>query len=1260
MSGKLYSRIHSLLPVDKFRLLKMAGRPNPGANLESEITAAEQRKKYRSQNLPKPELNESLPIFAKKDRIIAALKKERVCVITGETGSGKTTQLPLMCLLAGKGKNGKIGCTQPRRIAALTVADRLRQEIGRADAVGHAIRFDDSDSEDSYIKVMTDGILLAETQKDPWLNEYETIIIDEAHERSLNIDFLLGIIKTLLNKRDNLSLIITSATIDTAKFSKAFDNAPVIEVSGRMYPVQTIYAVQDEEEETSLAEKALKAFRTHCTVSAGDVLAFFPTEQDIREFCDSMAGFSDVHCLPLFARLPAAQQKSIFLPSDRRKVIAATNIAETSITVPGIRYVIDTGFARISSYSAHSRTTLLPVRKISKSSADQRKGRCGRTANGVCIRLYGEKDYKERELYTAPEIQRQNLAEVLLKMHSLKIHDPDSFPFIDKPKRRNISEGYRILTELGALRKSGNSWILTAQGRQMAHFPLDPKMSRILIEAARRGCLEQAAIVVSVLTIQDPRERPQGKEKEADLAHRRHMNADSDFLSLLGLWELFRQERDTVGLRRFCRENFLSFRRMKEWLDIREQIRRILAERRLVSSAKNSGDLNETLHKSILSGFIAHIACRKNRDIYTNAAGREVMIFPGSAVFGNGSEWIMSAEQVETSRLFARNVANITAGWIEEAGAALCRKTYTDIHWDEKANTVRARLKLGIFGMPLSADRTVNYGEINPEKACEVFIREALVAGRYTPDHQTAGIPFLDHNKREMEAIREMENRNRRRDLLIDNESLYRLYREQLPRIYSFSLLEQSVRRNMPDFLCFRQEELMLRPNETDAGLFPDFITAGNTQLDLTYEFLPDSGRDGLTIQVPLAESARLDALLPDWLVPGMLEEKVIHIMKGLPRQFRRRLVPLRENLELVMKRIVYAQGSFYGQLSEILYSEFRLDCPEEMLREISLPDWLRARIALVDGRKQEIRASRDKSILTEKKQEASKQLEQKKTGYEQADIQSWPDYDFIKTVIVANKHNISAEFHPGLAAEDNGINLRLFAGKEQRNLAHREGTVRLAMRELKDQIIMIIKTGPVASGPGKYLKKHYPETRLHESMVRETCRSLYPEKGIFTKADYADWLLFCRENLTEKYGETKAALEQTLLLCVELDAWLSGQLYASHAHKAVHDFLQDRINQLSGLGGNKKWLFFHPEELRTLQRFLKGLRIRSERGISSPFRDAEKNMPVAHVYRRTAEMHGERKREYLLMLYDLELSVFAPEVRGRRKISVKDLEEFA
>ena len=877
-----------------------------------------------------------LPINARKADIIQAIQAHPVVIISGETGSGKTTQIPKFCLEAGRGTAGMIGCTQPRRIAAMTVARRIAFELGQdlGQSVGYKIRFDDHTPPTAHIKLMTDGILLAETQQDRFLTQYDTLIVDEAHERSLNIDFTLGLLRRLVKNRPDLKLIITSATIDTEKFSKAFDDAPVIEVSGRMFPVETIYAPitgseDGNPEDQGYVEAAGEAASNLISKTrTGDILIFMPTEQDIGETMEILRGKlrDGISILPLFARLSAKEQTRVFATGPGRKVVVSTNVAETSLTIPGIKYVIDTGLARIPSYSPRTRTTALPVAPISQSSANQRKGRCGRVENGVCIRLFDEDDFNGRPFFTSPEIVRSNLAEVILRMLSLKLGDISSFPFIDPPAPKSIKDGFDTLMELSAIRRAPQKGkktgqgklILTPMGQTMARLPMDPKLSRILIQAAEAGCLKEAGIITTALTVSDIRQRPADKAQAADQKHAAFRDPTSDFITLLNIWQACettgRQLKSRSKLRKWCIENYLSFKRLREWQDIHRQITKMLKDHDIVDKGKGPGQqalgkpgrsehpekksgendtanpLYTAIHKSLLYGYLAGIAHKKEKNLYTAAKGQQALIFPGSGLFNKAGTWIMAAEFVKTSQLFARGVANIDPAWLEEIGKDLCTRTYTDPRWEKKRGEVVADEQVSLFGLVIVNGRKIAYGKVNPQEASEIFIRHALVQGEvFRP------FAFMAHNQALIRDLETLEDKTRTRDILATEDDLFIFYQSRLPTPFYDVRSFAKFLKDLKDDKALRMTREDIQKAHVDQetlSRFPDRLEMTQGEFALEYTFDPGTEADGVTIKVPAEAAAMVSKHRVDRLVPGLFEEKITALIKALPKQYRRKLTP--------------------------------------------------------------------------------------------------------------------------------------------------------------------------------------------------------------------------------------------------------------------------------------------------------------------------------------------------------------------------------
>src|SRR4051812_44263964 len=843
----LHSRLRELTLRDEHRLVRRldklrrttddGARPKALAGLVGDIERAEARVARRRATVPEriaypPEL----PVSARRDDLLAAIRDNQVVVVAGETGSGKTTQLPKMCLELGRGVRGAIAHTQPRRIAARTVAERIAEElrVPLGAAVGFAVRFSDRSSEDTLVRVMTDGLLLAEVKRDPLLRRYDTIVVDEAHERSLNIDFLLGVVKRILPRRPDLKLIITSATIDPQRFSAHFGDAPIVEVSGRTYPVEVRYRPvedSDRDQEDSIADAVEELQRE----GPGDVLVFLSGEREIRDTADVLRGRlrADVDVLPLYARLSAAEQQRVFQRHSRRRVVLATNVAETSLTVPGIHYVVDPGTARISRYSARLKVQRLPIEPISQASADQRKGRCGRVADGICIRLYDEQDYEERPRFTDPEIQRTNLASVILQMAAAGLGDIEDFPFLDPPDRRQIRDGVNLLEELGALRAGK----LTKLGRRLADLPVDPRMGRMVLEADKLGCATEVIVVAAALSIQDVRERPQDKQAQADQSHARFADEDSDFIAYLNLWSYLRELRRELSSNQFrkrCLAEYLHHLRIREWQDLVEQLRQ--AAKGIGVTFNRTAAEPRDIHVAVLSGLLSHIGLRDGRE-YVGARGARFAIFPGSSLARKNPDWVMAAELVETSRLWGRTVARLDPQWIEPLAGHLLRRTYSEPRWSGSRGSVVATERVTLFGLPIVTDRTVQYGRIDPELSRELFIRRALIEGDWKSRHE-----FLAENQRLVEEVEALEDRARRRDILVDDAALYGFYAAGPPGdLVAAALFARgggAARRDEPGLLTFPRE-LLLRGTPDDPRDWPDTWKQGDLELELSYRFEP-------------------------------------------------------------------------------------------------------------------------------------------------------------------------------------------------------------------------------------------------------------------------------------------------------------------------------------------------------------------------------------------------------------------------------------
>ena len=939
----------------------------PTSKLEAELAELVEASKAlyqaRQERMPTITYDDSLPVSARRDEIIKAIQENQIVIIAGETGSGKTTQLPKMCLEAGRGLTGQIGHTQPRRIAARSVAERISDElqVKLGEAVGFQVRFTDESQEDTLIKLMTDGILLAEIQQDKFLQKYDTIIIDEAHERSLNIDFLLGYLKRITAQRPDLKVIVTSATIDVERFSRHFNDAPIIEVSGRTYPVEVRYQpllsksdFEELDEDQSMEQGILDAVtlliaeeRETGYRGAGDILVFLPGEREIRETAELLRreALQGVEVLPLYARLSSSEQQRIFKPHGGRRIVLSTNVAETSLTVPGIRYVIDPGLARISRYSVRSKVQQLPIEKISQASANQRAGRCGRVAEGVCIRLYDEEDFNGRPEFTDPEIFRTNLASVILQMANLRLGAVEKFPFVEMPEKRMINDGYRALTELGALRGDR----LTTIGRQLAKLPIDPKLGRMLIAANDHHVLKEVAIIVSALSVQDPRERPQDKKTQSDQCHAVDKDENSDFMVLLNLWQRYEEQRQELSqnqLRQYCRKQFLNFMRMREWRDIHRQI--LIACKQLgFKEVEHEERQYDSIHRALLAGLFTQVANKMDESKeMLGCRSRKLSIFPGSMLFKRPPQWVMAAELVETSKLYARIVAKIDPQWVEDYAAPFVKRQYFDPHFERNQGRVVAFEQVSLYGLILVAKRRIDYGHVNPEDAREVFIRQALVEGGLK-----SKAAFYRQNAELIKSVETQEAKLRTRDILVDDEAVFAFYNERLPAdVRNQKSVEYFAKRN-PDALNMTRDDLINQDVSVDEYAFPDNYSLNGVALPIDYEFAPGQQKDGATLKVPvgLLRQLTLDEL--GWAVPGYVKERCESLIRALPKALRRRFVPIPQFVERIYPNLSKDKGDLLEQLSLQIKRETLIDIPFTEWNADKLEGHLTLNIDVIDER---------------------------------------------------------------------------------------------------------------------------------------------------------------------------------------------------------------------------------------------------------------------------------------------------------------------
>ncbi|MEV0371356.1 ATP-dependent RNA helicase HrpA [Streptomyces sp. NPDC050636] len=969
------------------RIRKPEARAAVLAEIAEGVEEAELRVAQRRAAMPAVTYPEELPVSQKKDDILAAIRDHQVVIVAGETGSGKTTQIPKICLELGRGVRGLIGHTQPRRIAARTVAERVAEELKTplGEAVGWKVRFTDQVGGDTLVKLMTDGILLAEIQTDRELRQYDTIIIDEAHERSLNIDFILGYLAQLLPKRPDLKVVITSATIDPERFSRHFGDAPIVEVSGRTYPVEVRY--RPLLEEGGQAANNLEGDRDQITAicdavdelqaaGPGDILVFLSGEREIRDTADALnkKALPATEVLPLYARLSHAEQHRVFQRHTGRRIVLATNVAETSLTVPGIRYVIDPGMARISRYSFRTKVQRLPIEPVSQASANQRKGRCGRTSDGICIRLYSEDDFLTRPEFTDAEILRTNLASVILQMTAADLGDIEKFPFIDPPDRRNIKDGIDLLSELGALdtkQKSPQSGQkgqrLTPVGRKLSQLPVDPRLARMVLEADRNGCVREVMVIAAALSIQDPRERPSDKQQQADQQHARFKDETSDFLAFLNLWRYVREQQKTLSssaFRRMCRTEFLNYLRIREWQDIYSQLRTVVKTMGIHLSEEDAAP--DHIHTSLLSGLLSHIGLKDTdaKNEYLGARSAKFAVFPGSALFKKPPRWIMSAELVETSRLWARVNAKIEPEWVEPLAQHLVKRTYSEPHWEQKMAAVMAYERVTLYGVPLVAQRKIAYGRIDPEASRDLFIRNALVEGDWRTHHQ-----FFHDNRKLLGEVEELEHRARRRDILVDDETLFDFYDQRIPAdVVSGAHFDSWWKKKCqeePELLNFEHSMLINESAETvTKDDYPDSWRQGKLKFKVTYQFEPGADADGVTVHVPLQVLNQVSSEGFDWQIPGLREQLVTELIRSLPKPIRRNYVPAPNFAARFLDSTVPLQGALTSSLAAGLQQMVGVPVEAADFDTAKVPDHLKITFRVVDERRHKLAEAKDLEAL--------------------------------------------------------------------------------------------------------------------------------------------------------------------------------------------------------------------------------------------------------------------------------------------------------
>ncbi|MEU6805839.1 ATP-dependent RNA helicase HrpA [Streptomyces neyagawaensis] len=1044
------------------------------AEIEAEVAKGEARMAERAARVPAVSYPEQLPVSQKKDEIAAAIRDHQVVIVAGETGSGKTTQIPKICMELGRGVRGMIGHTQPRRIAARTVAERVAEELATplGEAVGWKVRFTDQVNPDAtFVKLMTDGILLAEIQTDRELRAYDTIIIDEAHERSLNIDFLLGYLAQLLPKRPDLKVVITSATIDPERFSRHFGDAPIVEVSGRTYPVEVRYRPLLEEDSDDADRDQITAI---CDAveelqgeGKGDILVFLSGEREIRDTADALIkkNYRFTEVLPLYARLSHAEQHRVFQPHTGRRIVLATNVAETSLTVPGIKYVIDPGFARISRYSHRTKVQRLPIEPISQASANQRKGRCGRTSDGICIRLYTEDDFNARPEFTDAEILRTNLASVILQMTAAGLGDIEKFPFIDPPDHRNIRDGVQLLQELGALDPTQKDVRkrLTTMGRQLSQLPVDPRLARMVVEADKNGCAREVMVIAAALSIQDPRERPADKQTQADQQHARFKDESSDFLAFLNLWRYVREqqkERGSSSFRRMCKQEYLNFLRIREWQDIYSQLRTVAKQMGIHLNEEDAPE--QQVHISLLAGLLSHIGMKDIKDgaknEYLGARSAKFAIFPGSALFKKPPRFVMSAELVETSRLWARVNAKIEPEWVEPLAEHLLKRTYSEPHWEKDQAAVMAYEKVTLYGVPIVAQRKVNYGRIDPEASRELFIRNALVEGDWRTHHK-----FFADNRKLLSEVEELEHRARRRDIVVDDDTLFDFYDQRVPEhVVSgahFDSWWKRKRHEQPDFLDFEREMLIRESAEavTKAD-YPDSWRQGQLKFRVTYQFEPGADADGVTVHIPLQVLNQVTDEGFDWQIPGLREDVVTELIRSLPKPIRRNYVPAPNYAKRFLDQAVPLQEPLTVTLARELKRMVGVPVTADDFDWARVPDHLKITFRIVDERRRKLAEDKDlESLRLQLKPKARKALSQaaaataERQGGESLERTGLTDWTIgsLTRVFETRRAGQPVKAYPALVDDGDTVSVRLFDTEEEQSEAMWKGTRRLILRNI-------------------------------------------------------------------------------------------------------------------------------------------------------------------------------------------------------------------
>ena len=1282
LQQSLFSQLNHIMLVDKRRLSarihgigkikSQEAQQAVAAEIQQQIEQAGLRVESRKSAVQNPIVfPESLPVSQRKAEIEKLLSEHQVIVVAGETGSGKTTQLPKMCLELGLGNLGMIGHTQPRRIAARSVAARIAEELQTelGDLVGYKVRFNDQISDNTQIKLMTDGILLAEIQTDRFLNQYSCLIIDEAHERSLNNDFILGYLKQLLPRRPDLKVIITSATIDVERFSKHFNNAPIIEVSGRTYPVEVRYRPVAEEDDQDQLQGILNAVDELQAEGRGDILIFMNGEREIRDTAEALQkqNLKHTEILPLFARLSAQEQNKIFYPSGLNRIVLATNVAETSLTVPGIKYVIDPGTARISRYSYRTKVQRLPIEPISQASANQRKGRCGRVSEGICIRLYSEEDFNNRPEFTDPEILRTNLASVILQMTALGLDDIEAFPFVDAPDKRHIQDGVKLLEELGAFEtvqtKSGEKRRLTTIGRQLAQLPVDPRLAKMLLSAVDFGSVYEVMIIVSALSIQDPRERPTEKQQASDEKHRRFADKKSDFLAFLNLWNYVQEQQKELTknqFRRQCQKDFLNYLRIREWQDIYQQIRLAVREMGLPINSEKAE--YQQIHTALLSGLLSHIGLKEaEKQQYLGARNAHFAIFPNSVLFKKQPKWVMAAELVETSKLWGRMVAEIEPEWIEPLAEHLTKKSYSEPRWSKSRGAVIADEKVSLYGVPIVAARPVNYGAIDPRVSREIFIQSALVEGDWNTKHK-----FFKQNQQLIREVEELEHKSRRRDILVDERTLFEFYDQRIGTdVVSqkhFDTWWKKAEKQDPELLNFERSFLINDDAEQVSKLdFPNFWHQGNLKLKLTYQFEPGTDADGVTVHIPLPLLNQVEMTGFDWQIPGLREELVIALIKSLPKSYRRNFVPAPNYAQAFLGRAVPLEKPLLDTLIYELRRMTGVTVEAEHWNWEQIPSHLKMTFRVVDENGKKIAESMNldelKFSLKDRVQESISAVAD--DGIEQSGLHIW-SFAELPQCYEQKQRGFSVKAFPAIVDEKDAVGIKLFETEFEQAVAMQQGLRRLLLLNVPSPIKYLHEKLPNKAKLGLYFTPFGRVLDLIDDCIACAVDKLIADFGgfVWNEEGFNKLRDFVRENVNEVTVDIAQKVEQILTLTHQLNQRLKGKMDFTMAFA-----LSDMKSQISGLiyqGFVQKSGY---ARLPDLLRYLQAIDKRMDKLTQDVNRDRAAMLRVEQVQQAYQQLFAKLPKskpisdevaEIRYMIEELRVSLFAQQLGTKYQVSEK------